>query len=273
MTWLTGWRLSLRLARRDALRSRGRSILVLFMIALPVLAVTAADVVIQTQDVSSAESLDRRLGAADARVNVQEGMGRVYQGPDPDEVSSSEVGEEGRPDRGRGVGRPRRRPTGRGADRIRVDRVDQGRGRRRGHRGGPERSGDPGPVRPDLRSLAGGQGRGRRERGADRQGLRGGRRPGDAEDRRARPDHRGDRGVDDGAQLPHRRGAGRQPGRRDVRRSNLARRRRPGQLGDRCRSSTSTGRRCSRGRSSSTRRRSRPRWSSTSARPTTRCSR
>ncbi len=93
MTWLTGWRLSLRLARRDALRSRGRSILVLFMIALPVLAVTAADVVIQTQDVSSAESLDRRLGAADARVNVQQGMGRVYQGPDPDQVSSSEGGE------------------------------------------------------------------------------------------------------------------------------------------------------------------------------------
>jgi putative ABC transport system permease protein len=90
MTWLTGWRLSLRLARRDALRSRGRSILVLFMIALPVLAVTAADVVIQTQDVSSAESLDRRLGAADARVTVQEGMGRVYQGPDPDQISTSE---------------------------------------------------------------------------------------------------------------------------------------------------------------------------------------
>ena len=63
--------------------SRGRSILVLVMIALPVLAVTAADVVIQTQDVSGAEALDRRLGAADARVNVQEGVSRVYQGPTP----------------------------------------------------------------------------------------------------------------------------------------------------------------------------------------------
>ena len=97
MTWLTGWRLSLRLARRDALRSRGRSILVLVMIALPVLAVTAADVVIQTQDVSSAESLDRRLGAADARVNVQQGMGRVYQGPDPEQVSSVGGRREGPP--------------------------------------------------------------------------------------------------------------------------------------------------------------------------------
>ena len=53
--------------------------------------------VIQTQDVSSAESLDRRLGAADARVNVQEGMGRVVQGLDPDEVSGSERRREGRP--------------------------------------------------------------------------------------------------------------------------------------------------------------------------------
>ena len=57
-----GWRPSLRMARRDALRARGRSILVLVMIALPVLAVTAADVVIQTRHVSGAEALDRRLG-------------------------------------------------------------------------------------------------------------------------------------------------------------------------------------------------------------------
>ena len=61
-----GWRLALRLARREALRARGRSILVLVMIALPVLAVTAADIVLQTQDISGSESLDRRLGSAEA---------------------------------------------------------------------------------------------------------------------------------------------------------------------------------------------------------------
>ena len=33
--WLAGWRPALRLARRDALRARGRSLLVLVMIALP----------------------------------------------------------------------------------------------------------------------------------------------------------------------------------------------------------------------------------------------
>ena len=60
------------------------------MIALPVLAVTAADVVIQTAEVSGEESLDRRLGAADARVDFQPGSGRVYQGFDPDGGSRPE---------------------------------------------------------------------------------------------------------------------------------------------------------------------------------------
>lgn len=90
MGWWSGWRLALRLARRDALRSRGRSVLVLVMIALPVLGVTAADVVLQTQKVSGAESLDRRLGAADARVTFQQGIGRAQQSFDPDDASSGD---------------------------------------------------------------------------------------------------------------------------------------------------------------------------------------
>ncbi len=48
MKLLSGWAPALRVARREALRARGRSALVLAMIALPVLGVTAADVVIQT---------------------------------------------------------------------------------------------------------------------------------------------------------------------------------------------------------------------------------
>ena len=87
--WLDGWRLPLRLARRDVARSRARSILVLVMIALPVLAVTAADVVFQTSNVNSVESLDRRLGTADARVSVQKGIGPVIQAFDPDVNSAS----------------------------------------------------------------------------------------------------------------------------------------------------------------------------------------
>ena len=85
MRALSGWRPSLRMAWREARRSRGRSILVLAMIALPVLAVTAADIVIATQDVSGVESVDRRIGAADASVSFTDGAGRVIQAFDPDD--------------------------------------------------------------------------------------------------------------------------------------------------------------------------------------------
>lgn len=74
----------LRLGWRDARRHRGRSLLVLFLIALPVLGVTAADVLIHTADVSGTESLQRRLGAAQAAVEIQPGAGRVAQGADPE---------------------------------------------------------------------------------------------------------------------------------------------------------------------------------------------
>lgn len=82
---LSAWRLPLRVARRDALRHRARSALVLVMIALPVLGVTAADVLIKTSRVSGVESLDRRMGAAQARVTTTDGVDRVQQGPDPEE--------------------------------------------------------------------------------------------------------------------------------------------------------------------------------------------
>ncbi len=85
MNPLTTWRLPLRLARRDALRHRARSVLVLVMIALPVLAVTAADVLASTADVSGAESVDRRMGSAQALVTVADGIDNVKQPPDPDD--------------------------------------------------------------------------------------------------------------------------------------------------------------------------------------------
>jgi putative ABC transport system permease protein len=78
---LGGWRPLLRLAWRDALRARGRSVLVLVMIALPVLAVTAATVVMATSDVSGTENIERRIGAADAKIDFQS-VGRVVQEPD-----------------------------------------------------------------------------------------------------------------------------------------------------------------------------------------------
>ena len=78
------WRPAIRMARRDAARHRGKSVLVLVMIALPVLGVTAADVVIQTQEVSGSEAMERRLGTADALVSFSGDDIRVYHGADPD---------------------------------------------------------------------------------------------------------------------------------------------------------------------------------------------
>ncbi len=78
------WRPLLRLAWRDAVRNKARAALVLTLIALPVAAVTAADVLYQTQDISGAEALDRRLGGADAELEVYAWAGRVLQWPDPE---------------------------------------------------------------------------------------------------------------------------------------------------------------------------------------------
>lgn len=71
---LGGWRLAVRLAWRDALRAKGRSLLILAMIALPVTGVVAADVLIRTSQVSAAEGVDRYLGTtAAARVGMVSG--------------------------------------------------------------------------------------------------------------------------------------------------------------------------------------------------------
>ena len=85
MTPFGGWRPSLRMAWRDTIRSKGRSVLVLVMIALPVLAVTALDVVVQTTEVTGAEALERRLGNADARVQFESATTEVVQHFDPEE--------------------------------------------------------------------------------------------------------------------------------------------------------------------------------------------
>lgn len=79
------WAPALRVARREAVRAKGRSALVLGMIALPVLGVTAADVVIQTAQVSGTEAIERRLGTADARLTIEPGLTRVIQTADPDD--------------------------------------------------------------------------------------------------------------------------------------------------------------------------------------------
>ena len=81
--WLAAWRLPLRLAWREARRAPLRSALVLVMIALPVLAVTVADTVYSTYRLDGAQGIERRLGAAQARVQLGPSS-PVAQLPDPD---------------------------------------------------------------------------------------------------------------------------------------------------------------------------------------------
>jgi putative ABC transport system permease protein len=76
-----GWRPALRIARREALRARGRSILVIAMVGLPVLAIVALDTLGRTSDVSVREGLPRQMGAADAVVRFQGDTTAMIQNP------------------------------------------------------------------------------------------------------------------------------------------------------------------------------------------------
>lgn len=78
-----GWRPALRIARRDALRARGRSALIVLMVMLPVAAVAFADVMMRTSELDARERLSIELGrAADARVASQGKGTRVLQRPE-----------------------------------------------------------------------------------------------------------------------------------------------------------------------------------------------
>ncbi|MFD1932301.1 FtsX-like permease family protein [Nonomuraea mangrovi] len=59
---------ALRIARRNAWRSRGRSALIMVMIGLPVLVITAMFTLIDTMNVTGQEGMVAELGAADARL-------------------------------------------------------------------------------------------------------------------------------------------------------------------------------------------------------------
>ncbi|MET9349165.1 ABC transporter permease [Streptomyces termitum] len=65
-TWFHSWRAAVRIARRDAWRAKGRSALVLSMIALPILGVSAVDLTYRSSELSPSEKLERTIGTADA---------------------------------------------------------------------------------------------------------------------------------------------------------------------------------------------------------------
>lgn len=68
MALSASFRAALRIARRDAWRNKGRSLLVIALIGLPVLVLSAVDVGWRTYQLSPAQRLTREIGAADLAV-------------------------------------------------------------------------------------------------------------------------------------------------------------------------------------------------------------
>jgi len=77
---MTGWRAALRVARREARRARGRSALVVAMIALPVAAMAFASVTYDTFTLRPGEEADRLMGAGQAAMRWPQD-GPLYQDP------------------------------------------------------------------------------------------------------------------------------------------------------------------------------------------------
>ncbi|MFE5587396.1 ABC transporter permease [Kitasatospora sp. NPDC056531] len=82
---LSAWRVALRIARRDALRAKGRSALVIAMVALPVLGVTGADVFYRSATLEPAEKVVRIMGQAGGELAMDNRGSTVKQAPDPDQ--------------------------------------------------------------------------------------------------------------------------------------------------------------------------------------------
>ncbi|OLZ58402.1 hypothetical protein AVW11_28200 [Streptomyces amritsarensis] len=80
--WYHSWVAALRIARRDAWRAKGRSCLVLAMIALPIVGVSAADLTLRSAELSTEQALSRQIGTADARVRLLDLNLPIYQIPD-----------------------------------------------------------------------------------------------------------------------------------------------------------------------------------------------
>ncbi|MGP3956088.1 FtsX-like permease family protein [Nonomuraea sp. 3N208] len=76
---MSAFRAALRISRRDALRFKGRTALIMVMIGLPVLVITAVLTSSATTDITPRDRLDSLLGTADARIITLPFRTRVTQ--------------------------------------------------------------------------------------------------------------------------------------------------------------------------------------------------
>ncbi|MGN0065281.1 MAG: hypothetical protein ACI379_13665, partial [Nocardioides sp.] len=93
---MSAWLPALRIATRDGLRHKARSLLVLLMVALPVLAVTVLAVLVRTVDVDEVEGIDRTMGSAEAMLEFT-GLRIDRQPPSPQEFGYAGEAEVERP--------------------------------------------------------------------------------------------------------------------------------------------------------------------------------
>ncbi|MDF8266423.1 FtsX-like permease family protein [Luteipulveratus flavus] len=79
MSWWSSWRLMVRLARRDARRHWGRTLLVALLVGLPTLVVSAGATILFTQDASPRETITRDMGASQALLRFDGSGSRMIQ--------------------------------------------------------------------------------------------------------------------------------------------------------------------------------------------------
>ncbi len=85
-SWRSGWRVALRMARRDVRRHRGRSLLILLMIGLPVMLISAGATLAFSMNLDNARQAPYLFGTGEAIVQgpvepkqiTQEALGRGY---------------------------------------------------------------------------------------------------------------------------------------------------------------------------------------------------
>ncbi|HYO17333.1 MAG TPA: FtsX-like permease family protein [Dermatophilaceae bacterium] len=90
--WRASWRVAIRIARRDARRYKWRSALIVAMVGLPVLFLTSGITLMATNDVSTAESVPRVMGSAQALIH-DGGIGHLAQSPNGQSNSNGTEGD------------------------------------------------------------------------------------------------------------------------------------------------------------------------------------
>ena len=87
--WLAGWRVAIRIARRDVRRYKWRSALIATMVGLPVLLLTSGITLMAANDISMAESVPGLMGSAQARIYVGSHDHRLTQSADGQPIDSN----------------------------------------------------------------------------------------------------------------------------------------------------------------------------------------